>query len=199
MRFRELIQPGTNFEFVGKTRLWLTVSVIAVFLSLAMLPINYFLRGSPLNFSIDFKGGTDIVMTFAKPVQAGDVRKAMEDAGHHQVDVSTFQFKDAQNKVQDAYLVRIPEFGALKPEQAHAIENEFVKEMGGPQVVSKAIWSGDIFNVRSQKPITQEQFKTFLGKNGLEIKPWTPEQEKTFGSPLVGTSEYDYQVGVHGL
>src|SRR5512144_1762764 len=108
-RYRELIQPGTNFEFVGKTRLWLTLSVIAVCLSIAMLPINYFLRGSPLNFSIDFKGGTDIVTTFAKPVDAGHVRKAMTDNGYDAVDVSTFQFKDANGVMTDAYRIRVPQ------------------------------------------------------------------------------------------
>jgi preprotein translocase subunit SecF len=34
--------------------------------ALAMLPINHYLRGSALNFSIDFKGGTSIVTTFGK-------------------------------------------------------------------------------------------------------------------------------------
>jgi preprotein translocase subunit SecF len=198
-QFRELIQPGTNFEFVGKTRLWLTLSAIAVALSIAMLPINHFIRGSVLNFSIDFKGGTDIVLTFAKPVSAGEVRKAMEDAGHKQVDVSTFQFKDAQQKVQDAYLVRVPEFGALKEEQERAIENDFVKQEGGAQVVPKAFWSGDTFHVRSSKAIVQEDFRSFLAGKSLDMKPWTPEQAKAFGSPLTGTSEYDYQVAVFGL
>ena len=37
IRFRELIQPGTNFEFVGRNKLWLTISAIAVFVSLARL------------------------------------------------------------------------------------------------------------------------------------------------------------------
>jgi preprotein translocase subunit SecF len=199
MRFRELIQPGTNFEFVGKTRLWLTLSVIAVLLSIAMLPLNHFLRGSVLNFSIDFKGGTDIVLTFAKPVSAGDVRKSMEDAGHKQVDVSTFKFKDAQNQEQDAYLVRLPEFGALHEEQARAISEGFVKDHGGPVVVPKAIWSGDTFDVRSTKAFAEEDFKAFLATHGLEIKPWSPEQQRQFGTPIVGTNEYNYQVAVFGL
>jgi len=197
--YRELINPGTNFEFVGKTRLWLTLSVIAVAVSILMLPLNLALRGSPLNFSIDFKGGTDIVMTFAKPISAGDIRKAMEDAGHKQVDVSTYKFKDASEKLQDAYLVRVPEFGALKEEQAHAIENDFVKAQGGSQVVPKAIWSGDTFNVRSTKPIAEAQIKSFLAEKGLEAKAWSPEQQKQFASPVAGTSEYDYQVAVFGL
>ncbi len=199
IRFRELIQPGTNFEFVGKTRLWLTLSVIAVLLSLAMLPLNHLVRGSVLNFSIDFKGGTDIVMTFGKPVSAGDVRKAMEDAGHKQVDVSTFTFTDADKKQQAAYLVRIPEFGALKDEQARAIAEEFVKKDGGPVVVPKAIWSGDTFDVRSTKPIPEAEFKAFLAEKGLEMKPWSPEQQKQYAAPVVGTNEYNYQAAVYGL
>lgn len=197
-RYRELIQPGTNFEFVGKTRLWLTLSILAVALSIAMLPVNYFLRGSPLNFSIDFKGGTDIVVTFAKPVSAGDVRKSMEDAGHKQVDVSTFQVSEGGAK-KEAYLVRVPEFGALKPEQQHAIENDFVKAEGGAQVVPKAIWSGDTFNVRTTKAISQDEIRSFLASKGLEMKPWSPDQVKLYGSPLPGTSEYDVQASVYGL
>jgi preprotein translocase subunit SecF len=196
--YRELINPGTNFEFMGKTRLWLTLSVIAVLFSIAMLPLNYLLRGSPLNFSIDFKGGTDIIMTFAKPVSAGDVRKGMEDAGHKQVDVSTFQINEGGKKTE-AYLVRVPEFGALKPEQQHAIEADFVKVEGGSQVVPKAIWSGDTFNARSTKAISQDELKSFLASKGLEMKPWSVDQAKQFSTPLAGTSEYDIQAGVYGL
>ena len=199
MRFRELIQPGTNFEFVGKRRLFLTVSLIITLASLAMLPINHYLRGSVLNFSIDFKGGTSIITTFDKPVGAGDVRKAMEDSGHEQVEVSSFQFKDETGAVKDAYMVRVPEFGALDEAKARQIANEFVEANGGTQAVSKANWSGDTFHVRGTKPVTWEQFKTFLASKGLEAKPWTPDEAKTYATPVVGTSEYNYQVTVHGL
>src|SRR5262245_21385445 len=108
MHFRELIQPGTNYEFVGKSRMFLTISAIVAFLSLAMLPINHYLRGSVLNFSIDFKGGTDIVLTFGKPVKAHEVREAMNHAGHKQVEVSTFAFTDEKGALKDAYIVRMP-------------------------------------------------------------------------------------------
>src|SRR5688572_14645350 len=102
MHFRELIHPGTNYEFIGKSRMFLTISAVLTVLSLAMLPINHYLRGSVLNFSIDFKGGTDIVLTFGKPVAAGDVRSAMKSAGHDQVEVSTFTFKDEAGADKDA-------------------------------------------------------------------------------------------------
>ncbi len=199
MRFRELIQPGTNYEFVGKTRLFLTLSTILVVVSLLMLPINHFVRGSVLNFSIDFKGGTDIVLTFGKPEPAGNVRKAMEEAGHQQVEVSTFSFRDEKGVMRDAYLVRVPEFGALKAAQAGAIERDFVDKNGGPQVVSKATWSGDTFYVRQSKPITEADLKAFLASKGLEAKPWTPEQQKSAAIAVPGTNEYNAQVTVYGL
>ncbi len=200
IRFRELIQPGTNFEFVGRSRLWLTISVIAVLVSLAMLPVNYFLRGSPLNFSIDFKGGTDIVATFGKPVEAGAVRKAVEDAGFVNVEVSTFKFRGADDKLQDAYMVRVPEFGALPPAQQTKVADDLVKEMGGAQAtVVKATWSGDTLYVRSTKPVVEADVKAFLDRHGIATKPWTPEQAKAFSTPVVGTNEYNAQISVYGL
>jgi preprotein translocase subunit SecF len=199
IRFRELIQPGTNFEFVGKTKLLLTLSTIAVIVSLAMLPINYFLRGSPLNFSIDFKGGTDIVLTTAKSVSDGEVRKAVEGAGFTGVEVSSFKFRGADDKLQEAYMVRIPAFGALSAEQQVKVADDFVKEAGGPQVILKASWSGDTFYVRSTRPVTEEELKAFFERHGLEMKPWTPEQRKSFATAIVGTNEYSAQVSVYGL
>jgi preprotein translocase subunit SecF len=199
MRFRELIQPGTNFEFVGKTRMWLTISLFAVLFSIAMLPINHFIRGSALNYSIDFKGGTDIIMTFGKPVSSGDVRAAMEASGHKNVDVSTFQFKDANGVATDAFMVRVAEFGALEKEKSDAIADELVKKLGGAAVVSKATWSGDTLYLRSTKALAQEDLKTFLASKSIEMKPWSPDQLKTYSTAVVGTTEFNAQVAVYGL
>jgi preprotein translocase subunit SecF len=199
MRFRELIQPGTNIEFVGKIRLWFTLSAIMVFLSVAMLPINWKLRGSPLNFSIDFKGGTDIVTTFDKPVKTADIRQALEKSGHKNSDVSTFKFKDEKDQQRDAFMLRLAEFGALKKDQADAIADDFVKLVGGTQVVTKAFWSGDTFYARTTKPVSEEEFRKFFEAHQIESRPWSPEQQKQYASPVAGTNEYNYQVTVHGL
>jgi preprotein translocase subunit SecF len=199
LHFRELVRPGTNFEFIGRARTFLTISAIAVLISIAMLPINHFLRGSALNFSIDFKGGTDVILTFDKPVSAGDIRNAMKDSGYPQVDVSTFSFRDEAGTTRDAYLVRVPQFGALEPATAAAIANELVERQGGPQVVSKATWSGDTFHVRTTKPMTEEELKKFLAEKGLDMKAWSPDEARQFATPIVGTNEFNYQVTVAGL
>ncbi len=199
MRFRELIQPGTNFEFVNRGRKLLVVSLLVTLACIAMLPINHYVRGSALNFSIDFKGGTDIVATFAKPVEAGAVRQGMKDSGFEQVDVSSFQFDDEAGKPVDAYLIRIPQFGAIDPERQRAIEDELIQKLGGPQVVLKALWSGDTLHIRSTKILAQAELKSFLETKGLEMKPWTPDQAREFATPIAGTSEYNVQATVFGL
>src|SRR5687768_118850 len=93
LKFRELIHPGANFEFVGRARMWVTISVFLTLASIAMLPINHYWRGSMLNWTIDFKGGTEITMTFPeKKVSAGEVRAAMQETGHKNVDVSNYTY-----------------------------------------------------------------------------------------------------------
>src|SRR5687768_2206744 len=99
--FRELLPPGTNFAFIAKQRLWLTVSLLLSLGCVAALFINMQVRGSAMNWSTDFRGGTEIIFEFEKPgtdepiaVDAGEVRKALADAGHH-VEVSDFQWKEA--------------------------------------------------------------------------------------------------------
>ena len=80
-------------------------------------------------------------------------------------------------------MVRLGEFGALKKEQADGIADKFVKEFGGPPVVVKATWSGDTFFARTTKAISEDDFKKFLAENGIEPKPWSPEQQKEYGTP----------------
>jgi preprotein translocase subunit SecF len=199
MHFRELVPPGTNYEFVGRFRLFFTLSMLLVIVTFAMMPINAWWRGMPLNFSIDFKGGTEIVATFDKPVQAGQVRKAMTDAGYDGVEVSSLTFKDAQQKMRDAFMIRVAEFGALSEKKAEQIADQLIQELGGPQVVKKARWSGDSLHLRATQPLAQDKLVAFLAARGLEMKPWTPAQVSEFGQVRPGTGEYVAQADVHGI
>jgi preprotein translocase subunit SecF len=197
MQFRELVHPGTTYEFVGRGKLFLALTLLLGVLSIAMLPLNAAWRGSPLDFSIDFKGGTEIVVSFGKEVGSGDVRKAMKDAGH-EAEVSSITFKDATGKSKDAYMVRVAEFGAISAEKAQAISDDFAKTFG-PDSVRKARWSGDAFHIRTTKPVTEAQLKEFLAKHGLEMKAWDAEQRAEYGTVRPGTGEYEAVADVFGL
>jgi preprotein translocase subunit SecF len=195
--FRELIQPGTNFEFVGKRRLWFTLSILAVLISIVMLPINHAMRGSILNWSIDFKGGTEIVATFAKPIVSGEIRKALEGKGYSNVDVTTYSIKQGDRTIP-GYLMRLAQFGAVDAVKGGKFADAFAEKYKDREL-AKATFSADTFYVISQKPFTEQELKQELSAAGWEMKPWTEDQAKTFGVQQRGTEEYVYQVPVKGI
>ena len=76
-----------NVDFIGKRRLFMIVSVIAILVSLGSLVV----RGG-LNYGIDFAGGTMVQVRFATDVGPEDLRQAL--SGVDMGDVSIQQFED---------------------------------------------------------------------------------------------------------
>jgi SecD/SecF fusion protein len=64
-----------RIDVTGRRRLWFIVSVVAIVGSLLMIG----LKG--LNLGIDFKGGTQVTFTTAKPVTLGAVRQEIAEKG----------------------------------------------------------------------------------------------------------------------
>ena len=56
----EIIPPGTHFDFLGKWKLALALSLTIIGVALAAIPI----RG--LRIGIDFAGGTEMLVRFAE-------------------------------------------------------------------------------------------------------------------------------------
>ena len=71
------IKPNINIDFVGRSRTFATVSVIAVVASLGALGVNWLIRGQMLNWGTEFKGGTQIEVQFAKAMAPNDVRAVL--------------------------------------------------------------------------------------------------------------------------
>jgi preprotein translocase subunit SecF len=65
-----------HFHFTAKRNLWFTVSGVVILLSL----IGLFVKG--LNYSIDFKGGTEITYTAVTPVTVSGIDSVLS-ANHH--------------------------------------------------------------------------------------------------------------------
>jgi preprotein translocase subunit SecF len=150
--FRELVKPGSNFEFVGRSRIWGILSGLLIFCSIGMLFVNKEVRGDYLNWTIDFKGGTEFIVEFCDPktgnhfdeVGAGDVRAALSRAGFDGFEVSDFAWEgtakcgkdDATaetdqggSKTVHGMLLRTPDFGALTDQQQDRIADAFRTEM----------------------------------------------------------------------
>jgi preprotein translocase subunit SecF len=201
--FRELLPDGTNFEFIGKTRLWVTISILAIAASIGMLFVNQATRGSILNWTIDFKGGTEIIFKFEgeRPVSSGEVRGALGGAGFAGIEVSDYAWQEAgpdgtEVKV-NGLRVRTPEFGAVPDEQAAAHAEAFVAKFEDREIL-KVSWSGDTMSVRSKKPFSEDEIGAFFAGVGLEMKPWGAAAED-FATVEEGTGEYNAQYSIWGI
>jgi len=206
--FRELIQPGSTFEFMGRARIWFAFSILVCSACVAMLFINQAWRGEMMNWSTDFKGGTEMVFGFYKKgtdqpaeVEAGQVRKALGKAGFDAVEVSDFTWEQETSKgTQKAtgMLIRTPDFGAVPPEVQNKVADDFAKSFASLEPL-KISWSGDRIYLRSMKPADWKQVEPFLAKYDLKLKPWDKEEEDRFKIAEEGTGEYSTQFAVEGI
>ncbi len=71
----EIIPKNTNINFVGRRKLWMLLSVLFIIASTAL-----FLIKGP-NYGIDFSGGAEVQLKFAKVIPMDTLRETLEKAG----------------------------------------------------------------------------------------------------------------------
>ncbi len=71
----EFIKPGVNIDFIGKRKIFISISVALILIGL----ISIFIKGG-LKYGIDFAGGTIIQVKFNHPISIGDLRKVIKGA-----------------------------------------------------------------------------------------------------------------------
>ena len=199
-KFRYLLPPGNNFAFVAKFRAWIIVSFFLMAAAIGSLFINKAVRGDYMNWTIDFKGGTEIHATFKGKstqdyvkVDPGRVREALSKAGEEGFDVSEIDIEG-----REGMIIRTPRFSAIKPEVAAKATEEFQKKFSDREL-SKVSWSGERMFVRSKKKITNEEAAPMFAAVGLELKPWTPQDTERFGTADEGTGDFRQEFSVSGL
>ena len=69
------IFENTNFDFLGKRKIFYIVSLAFIIIGIATL----FIKGIPLG--IDFQGGTELQIRFQNDINVGDIRDIMDKAG----------------------------------------------------------------------------------------------------------------------
>lgn len=202
--FRYLLKPGTDFHFTGKFRTWITISILLTTISIGSLFVNKMVRGSYLNWTIDFRGGTEVIYAFrskADPKKfiapdAGKVRAALDGAKVDGYDVSEMTWGDDDDRHRGV-MIRVPRFGATtqaQRDQAAAALTEKFKDRD----IQTAQWSGDRLYVRSLKPLDEKGAQEAFAASGLEIKPWGA-QAKAAATPDEGTGEYEASYSIYGL
>ncbi len=184
--FFELIKPDHNFEFVGRMNLLLGISLFLVFLSIVMLPVNYFWRGQALNFGIDFRGGSEVRVQFANDADPGKIRAAMQKGGFG--DAEVVKIRDAEKP--NTYLLR---FGAVSPvSEAKTKELEAgLRSKFGADSLRKFEYSdgGDKVYLHFTKSIEPTDIAAEFKEHGVSnnsIQPFGRAEEHTYEVILVG-------------
>ncbi len=204
-KFRYLLHPGSDFQFVSRFRTWLVISFILMAASVGVLFVNKAVRGQYMNWTTDFKGGTEITYAFKDKatgkfaaVDPGEVRKALRDGGEEGFDVSDITFTDEQGAVINGMIVRTPRFSAVTPEQTAKAQASLETALEDHDL-QKVSWSGDRLFVRSLKPVTHAEADAAFASSGLEIKPWSTEEQKNYEHADEGTSEYNQVFSIWGI
>jgi preprotein translocase subunit SecF len=209
-KFRYLLPPGNNFAFVAKFKTWIVISILLMAVAVGSLFVNKSVRGEYMNWTTDFKGGTDIQYAFKNKqthenvkIDPAKVRAALAKAGEEGFDVSEIDWNDKDPKtgkeqLVEGMIVRTPRFSALKPESEIKAADDFQKKFAD-RGVSKATWSGDRMFVRSRKLITNQEAQPVFAAAGLELKPWSDEDTQRYIQPDEGTGDYNEVFAMWGV
>ena len=186
-KFFELIKPNHNFEFVGRMNLFLGISIFLVGLSLAMLPINHFVRGHALNYGIDFRGGSEIQVQFTEEQNPAKIREAMQKGGFKDTEV----VKIRDTGLPNTYLLR---FGAVSPVSEQKIQQleGGMRSKFGADAVRKFDFSegGDKMYVYFTKPEDPTEIGNVLKAEGVQNNT-----VQSYGRP----DDHAYEVILVGL
>ena len=192
-KFFEIIKPGINLEFIGNQKYWIGTSIALVLLTFIMLPLNAYVftsRGHMLNWNVEFRGGTEIVVDFAKPVDAGAVRAALAAKGFENADVVTYG-SAMERGSNNAYMIRLGAVSLMSAEQAKKVEVALARV--GDANLRKFEFSegGDKVYIRFDKALDPAVLAAALKAAGTSttdkgVQQFGPPQDHTYEATLVG-------------
>jgi preprotein translocase subunit SecF len=119
MQFKtfDIVPHGTKFDFVGKRKIAVTLSLIA---NLAVfLWIVPAIHG--LNYGVDFAGGTEMEVKFQKATDPAAIRRAVEEMDFKDASVQTYGPES-----ENTYLIRVGRISLLSPEKVQDV----IKQVG---------------------------------------------------------------------
>jgi preprotein translocase subunit SecF len=136
MKFLHLIDNTKERDLLGKGKLW--VGLGAGWALLMLVGAAAF----GINWGIDFSGGMEMQVKFAKPVKAEDIRGTLVDEGF------------ARNQVQqygattdNEWLLRVERVSALTPELIASAEKAIEAGVGGDVTIDFNAAEGDRFRL----------------------------------------------------
>ncbi len=196
-KFLEIIKPHSTYEFIGNQKYWIGTSIVLLVLTAIMLPLNAFVikgRGHFLNWGVDFRGGTELVIEFSRPVDAGELRRTLGEIGHENPDV--VRYEDPSGKNKNVYMVRLGAVSVLSATQARQAQEALAKL--GEATLKKFEWSegGDKIYLRYDKAVESTTLSTSLKAVGIsanQVQPFGRLEENTYEVTLVSLEKEIWQ------
>jgi len=174
MQFKtfDIIPHGTKFDFVGKRRIAVVLSIVVNLAVLAWcIPAIH-----GLNFGVDFAGGTEMEIRFGKPVDPGAIRKAVEELGFKDASVQTYGAES-----EHTYLVRVGRIALMSPEDVKRVE-EAVRAKFPVESTSFSAESGDKIDFQFKTPPTPGELKAAVEGAGIRVREVREEAGLTAGT-----------------
>jgi preprotein translocase subunit SecF len=100
----ELFKPGKQYDFMAIRKYWIAFSLVSVVVSLFAV-----LVWPQPTYGTDFKGGTEVEVAFTKPVEAGELRSAVQKIGFAAPDIVSVTDRQNPNR----FLIRVQEVSNL--------------------------------------------------------------------------------------
>jgi len=207
-KFRYLLPPGNNFAFVAKFRIWLIISVLLMAVSIGALFLNKARHGEYMNWTTDFKGGTEIIVSFKDASgnfikeDPAKVREAFSKAHEEGIELSDISYADTLANGKDVtvngMLIKSPRFSALTQPQSDKAKADFLAAFKDRDI-GKASWSGDRLFVRTKKVIQHDETTKVFAADGLELKPWTDQEAIQYVHADEGTGDFNEVFSMHSL
>jgi preprotein translocase subunit SecF len=107
----EFFKPGRVFDFMAQRWFWIPLSIVLVVGSVVLS----FVPGP--NYGTDFRGGTEVELAFANPIDAAKVRSTVEAAGFKTPDV--VQVVDPNKPFH--FLIRVQDVSAITEQEKAAL------------------------------------------------------------------------------
>ena len=111
----EFIKPGINIDFVGKRKIFISISLLIIAIGI----ISLIVKGGP-KYGVDFAGGTIVQIKFNKNIEISQLRKVMSK------DVSIQSF----GETGDEFLLRFPQTTADTEALSNNIKTILIKNFG---------------------------------------------------------------------
>ena len=174
MQFKtfDIIPHNTKFDFVGKRHIAVTLSLLA---NAAVILWAVF---HGLNFGVDFAGGTEMEVKFQQTVDAGAIRKGVEDLGFTDASVQTYGPES-----EHTYLIRVGRIALMSQEDVNrvvqAVQAKFPVQ-GQPHFNADA---GDKIDFQFQgTPPTPDQLRAAVEAAGVRVRDVREEAGLTAGT-----------------